>query len=285
MTRSLQGRVQSILFHSSVAALGFVMIYPILWLAASSFKPETEIWRTVSSLIPQNFTLQHFVEGWKGFGGVTFTTFYRNSIIYAGIGTLAGVATSACVAFGFARIPFRGKRIWFTAMLMTLMLPVQIQVIPQYILFTHLGWVNTFYPLILPRLLGQAGQAFFIFMMVQFIRTIPYELDEAAEMDGVGRFGVFTRIMMPLIKPALVTAGIFSFYWTWSDFLTPLIYLNSPELYTVSVALRSFADPSGTTDWGAIFAMSSLSLVPVLLVFFFFQRHVVEGISTTGMKG
>ena len=275
----------SVLFHLLVAGIGLVMIYPILWLAASSFKAETEIWRTVSSLIPQQPTIEHYINGWQGFGTITFTTFYKNSLIYAGIGTLAAVVTSAFVAFGFARIPFPGKRIWFTAMLMTLMLPVQIQVIPQYILFTQLGWVNTFWPLLLPRFLGQAGQAFFIFMMIQFIRTIPYELDEAAEIDGVGRMGVFARIMMPLIKPALVTSGIFSFYWTWSDFLTPLIYLNSPELYTVSVALRSFADPAGTTDWGAIFAMSFLSLVPVLIVFFLFQRHVVEGISTTGMKG
>lgn len=281
----LRKRIGSLVFHLFVATIGFVMIYPILWLAASSFKVETEIWQTVSSLIPREITLEHYVNGWSGFGGITFTTFYRNSLLYAGIGTVAAMITSAFVAFGFARIPFPGKRIWFTAMLMTLMLPVQIQVIPQYILFTQLGWVNTFYPLILPRFLGQAGQAFFIFMMVQFIRTIPYELDEAAEMDGVGRLGVFARIMLPLIKPALVTTGIFSFYWTWSDFLTPLIYLNSPELYTVSVALRSFADPAGTTDWGAIFAMSFLSLVPVLIVFFMFQKHVVEGISTTGMKG
>jgi len=281
----LRKTIGSLAFHLLVAGIGLVMIYPILWLAASSFKSETEIWRTVSSLIPQEFTLKHYSNGWKGFGGITFTTFYKNSLIYAGIGTLAAVATSAFVAFGFARIPFAGKRFWFTGMLITLMLPVQIQVIPQYIFFTQLGWVNTFYPLLLPRFLGQAGQAFFIFMMVQFIRTIPYELDEAAVMDGVGRIGIFSRIILPLIKPALVTSGIFSFYWTWADFLTPLIYLNSPELYTVSVALRTFADPSGTTDWGAIFAMSFLSLVPVLIVFFLFQRHIVEGISTTGLKG
>lgn len=277
--------VNALAFHLFVTGLGLVMIYPILWLAASSFKGQTEIWRTVSSLIPGEFTLKHYVNGWKGFGGVSFTTFYKNSIIYAGFGTLAAVATSAFVAFGFARIPFPGKRFWFTGMLITLMIPIQIQVIPQYILFTQLGWINTFYPLLLPPLLGQAGQAFFIFMMVQFIRTIPFELDEAATMDGVGRLGIFFKMILPLIKPALVTCGIFSFYWTWADFLTPLIYLNSPKLYTVSVALRTFADPSGSTDWGAIFAMSFLSLVPVLIVFFLFQRHIVEGISTTGIKG
>jgi multiple sugar transport system permease protein len=277
--------LNSVWFHGAAAGLGLVMIYPILWLAASSLKPEEEIWRTVSSIIPQSVTLEHYISGWKGFGGISFTTFYRNSFLYAGLGTLGAVATSAIVAFGFARIPFRGKALWFTAMLMTLMLPIQIQVIPQYVFFTYLGWINSFIPLLLPRFLGQAGQAFFIFMIVQFIRTIPYELDEAAYMDGVTRFGVFRRIMLPLVKPALVTSGIFSFYWTWGDFLTPLIYLNSPRLYTVSVALRSFSDPSGNTDWGAIFAMSFLSLIPVLIVFFLFQKYIVEGISTTGMKG
>lgn len=284
MTRSRR-MINSFVFHLFVIGLGLVMIYPILWLAASSFKGDAEIWRSVSTLIPRELTLKHYINGWKGFGGVSFTTFYKNSLIYAGFGTLAGVLTSAFVAYGFARIPFPGKRFWFTGMLITLMLPVQIQVIPQYILFTQLGWINTFYPLLLPRLLGQAGQAFFIFMMVQFIRSIPFELDEAAVMDGVGRLGIFFKVILPLIKPVLVTCGIFSFYFTWSDFLTPLIYLNSPKLHTVSLALRSFADPSGNTDWGAIFAMSFLSLIPVLIVFSLFQRHIVEGISTTGMKG
>ena len=152
----------------------------------------------------------------------------------------------------------------------------------QYVFFTKLNLVNTFYPLLLPRFFGMA---FFIFMIMQFIRGIPKELDEAAEIDGCSHFGIFFRIILPLIRPALITAAIFSFYWTWEDFLTPLVYLNEPKLYTISVALRSFADASGATDWGAIFAMSALSLVPVLVVFVVFQRYLVQGISTTGMKG
>ncbi len=278
-------RFREVVFHVLVFSFGVVMLYPLLWLAGSSFKPSTEIWTTVSNIVPRTFTVAHYINGWRGFGGVSFATFYRNSFLYAGLGTLASVATSAFVAFGFARVRFPGRNIWFGCMLATLMLPVQIQIIPQYILFTQLRWVNTFWPLILPRALGQAGQAFFIFMIVQFIRGIPIELDEAASIDGLGRFGIFNRIVMPLVKPALVTSGIFSFYWTWADFLTPLIYLNDPRLYTVSVALRAFADPSGQTDWGAIFAMSFLSLVPVLIVFVIFQKQIVEGISTSGLKG
>jgi multiple sugar transport system permease protein len=275
----------STVFHLLIAFFGFVMLYPLLWLAGSSFKPSTEIWVNVSRLLPDNPTFEHYINGWRGFGGVTFTTFYRNSIIYAGLGTLGSVVSSAVVAFGFARIRFPGRNFWFACMLATLMMPVQIQIIPQYILFSQLGWINSFVPLLLPRFLGQAGQAFFIFMIVQFIRGIPIELDEAASIDGMGRIGIFAHVIMPLVVPALMTSAIFSFYWTWADFLTPLIYLNNPRLYTISVALRAFADPSGTTDWGAIFAMSFLSLVPVLAVFATFQKYIVEGISTSGLKG
>jgi multiple sugar transport system permease protein len=267
---------RTLIYHVLVAGFGLVMIYPILWLFASSFKSRAEIWTNVSSLIPQEFTWMNYVNGWKGFGGISFTTFYANSFFYAGVATLLTVMASAIVAYGFARIQFTGRRFWFAAMLTTLMLPVQVQIIPQYIVFSRLGWINTFYPLLLPRI---GGQAFFIFMIM------PKDLDEAAEMDGCGKGTIFFRIILPQIVPAMITASIFAFYWTWEDFLNPPIYLNAPTLYTVSLALRAFADPSGTTDWGAIFAMSSLSLVPVFVIFVIFQRFLVEGISTTGLKG
>ncbi|TVQ22770.1 MAG: carbohydrate ABC transporter permease [Spirochaetaceae bacterium] len=279
--RDLRG---SIVFHSFVILFGFLMLYPLLWLAGSSFKPSGEIFTNLGAIIPSEPTLMNFVNGWRGFGGITFTTFYQNSFLYAGIGTFAAVLSSVVVAYGFARLKFPLRGFWFTCMLMTLMMPVQIQIIPQYIFFSQLGMINTFWPLLLPRFLGQAGQAFFIFMIVQFIRGIPIQLDEAAEIDGANKVTFFLRVMLPLVKPAMVTAGIFSFYWTWSDFLTPLIYLNRPRLYTVSVALRAFSDPAGATDWGAIYAMSFLSLVPVLVIFVLFQKHIVEGISTTGLK-
>jgi multiple sugar transport system permease protein len=167
-------------------------------------------------------------------------------------------------------------------MILTLMLPRQVLLIPQYVLFNKMGWVNTFLPLIVPRL---TGGAFFIFLLMQFIRGIPRELDEAAEIDGASRFGIFWRIIIPLTQTALITCAIFSFYWTWEDFLSPLIYLNDPRLYTVSLALRSMSDPNAVTNWGAIFAMATLSLVPVFAIFIFFQRYLVQGISTTGLKG
>jgi multiple sugar transport system permease protein len=274
--------VRAVIYHVGVGLIGIGMIYPILWMFSASLKETSDIWTDVSSLIPKSVHLENYSNGWKGFGSLSFSTFYKNSFIYAGFGTLFQVTASAVVAYGFARIEFTGKRFWFSLMLTSMMLPDQIRLIPQYIMFSELDWVNSFKPLLVPRL---GGAPFFIFMIVQFIRGIPTELDEAAMIDGCSRGGIFFRIILPQLKPAIITAAIFSFYWTWDDFMTPLIYLNSPDLYTVSVALRAFADPSGTTDWGAIFAMSSLSLVPVFIIFVFFQRYLVEGIATTGLKG
>jgi multiple sugar transport system permease protein len=272
----------SLLYHLLVGGFGLLMLYPVIWLFASSFKSQSEIWTTVNSIVPTEWHFENYTNGWEGFGGISFATFYKNSFIYAGLGTLFSVCSSAVVAFGFARIKFRFKSFWFAIMLMTLMLPNQVLIIPQYIIFAKLDWLNTFLPLLVPRL---GGEVFFIFMIIQFIRGIPIDLDEAAMIDGADQFGVFFHIILPQLVPALITAAIFSFYWTWEDFFNPLIYLTDPQLYTVSVALRSFSDPGSATDWGAVFAMLSLSLVPVFLIFVFFQRYLVEGIATTGLKG
>jgi multiple sugar transport system permease protein len=272
----------SVIYHIFTFVLGALMLYPVIWLFASSFKAPDEIWTNVNSLIPNQLHFENYVEGWRGFGGISFLTFYKNSFLYATIGTLFTVTASAVVAYAFARLRFVGRNLMFGIMLLTLMLPTQVLIIPQYVIFSKLDWINTFLPLLLPRL---GGDAFFIFMMVQFIRGIPIDLDEAAMIDGASKSGVFFKIILPQIVPAVVTAAIFSFYWTWDDFLTPLVYLNKPELYTVSVALRSFSDEGGLTNWGAVFAMLGLSLVPVFLIFVFFQRYIVEGIATTGLKG
>jgi multiple sugar transport system permease protein len=282
LNKKQKDAIRSVLYHGLVLAAGVIMIYPILWLFSSSLKGPDEIWTSMTSLIPQRIAWENYLEGWRGFGGVSFATFFRNSFIYAGLATIFNVISSALVAYGFARTRFVGQRFWFTCMIITLMLPAQVQLIPQYIVFSRLGWINTFLPLLVPRL---CGQAFFIFMIMQFIRGIPRELDEAAEIDGCSKVGIFFRIILPLIQPALITAAIFSFYWTWEDFQGPLIYLNNPKLYTVSLALRASSDGNSVTNWGALFAMASLSLAPVFVIFIFFQRYMVQGISTTGLKG
>jgi multiple sugar transport system permease protein len=282
MERFRQKLSGTIFYHIGVIILGLIMLYPVIWLFSSSFKAPDEIWTTVDKLIPESLRFQNYSDGWRGFGGISFATFYKNSFIYAGFGTILTVAGSAVVAYGFARVRFVGRNILFVIMLMTLMLPEQVLMIPQYIIFRNLGWLNTFLPLLVPRI---GGSVFFIFMIIQFIRGIPIDLDEAAMIDGCGKIGIFFRIILPQIKPALVTSAIFSFYWTWEDFLGPLIYLTDPHNYTVSIALRAFSDPTGVTNWGAVFAMLGLSLVPVLAVFILFQRYIVEGIATSGLKG
>ena len=282
LTHQQRERLRTVTYHVLVGGLCVVMFYPILWLFASSLKAPDEIWTNVTALIPERLAFENYAQGWKGFGGVSFATFFRNSLFYASVATVASVMSSAVIAYGFARIRFVGRGFWFTCMILTLMLPAQVQLIPQYILFNKLGWLNTYLPLLVPRF---CGQAFFIFLIMQFIRGIPRELDEAAEIDGCSRIGIFFRIILPLVQPALITAAIFAFYWTWEDFQQPLLYLSDPKLYTVSLALRAMSDPNSVTNWGAIFAMSSLSLVPVFAIFIVFQRYLVQGISTTGLKG
>ncbi|MBI1259743.1 MAG: ABC transporter permease subunit [Chloroflexi bacterium] len=274
--------IKSVVYHVGVGLVGLFMLYPVLWLFASSLKPPDEIFTQIGSLIPSSLHFENYAQGWAGFGGITFATFFKNSFIYAGFGTAIQVGASVIIGYSFARIKFSGKKIWFTIMLLTLMLPSEVLMIPQYIIFSQWNWLNTFLPLLVPRI---GGGAFFIFMIVQFIRGIPIDLDEAAMIDGAGQWGIFRHVILPQLTPAIITATIFSFYWTWDDFLGPLIYMNDPKLYTVSVALRTFTDATSVTNWGAVFAMLSLSLVPTFILFVFFQRYLIEGISTTGLKG
>jgi multiple sugar transport system permease protein len=278
-TRRFKNIRNIVIFHAVALALGFFMLYPLLWMALGSFKSTEEIFGTLA-LIPKNFTLQNYIRGWRYNGMTSFSIFYRNSFIVTGFSTLGAVLMSSLVAYGFSRIHFRGNKFWYGCMFLTLMLPYQVVMVPQFILFFKLGWVNTFLPLIVPH---WGGQAFFIFMMVQFFRGIPLELDQSAMIDGCNKFTIFARILFPLIKPALITSAIFSFYWRWEDFLGPLLYLNRPRTFTVSLAMRQFADPT-YTDWGAIFAMGTLSLLPSLIIFFIFQKYIVEGIATSGLK-
>jgi len=266
--------------HVILAGFGLLMIYPLLWMLSSSFKPEAEIF-TNASLIPQDPTVQNYVQGWTALPN-SFTRFYVNSFIIV-IGAIVGnMVSCSLAAYAFSRLKFKLRGLWFALMLGTLMLPRHVIMIPQYILFSKLGWVNTFYPLIVPKFL--ATDAFFIFLMVQFIRTLPRELDEAARIDGCGYFGIFFRIIMPLAMPALATTAIFTFIWTWNDFLTPLIYLNSPQLATIPMALRSFMDAESGSSYGPLFAMSICALVPIFGFFISGQKYLIRGVATTGLK-
>jgi len=272
--------VVTILTHVALLATSILMLYPLLWMLAASFRPENEIF-TSASIIPSEWSLGAYIRGWSGLR-TSFGTFFTNSLIVSVLSVCGNVLACSMAAYAFARLEFRGRGFWFAMMLMTLMLPYQVTLIPQYVLFRQLGWINSFLPLIVPKFLAADG--FFIFLMVQFFRGIPRELDEAAQMDGCAPWRIYWKIIMPLSTPVLATAAIFTFIWTWDDFFGPLIYLNEMSKYTVMLGLRTFTDSTGESDYGGMFAMSVLSLVPIFLFFLFFQRLLIEGIATTGMK-
>lgn len=282
MTLKFKKHLITLCYHTFVIILGAFMLYPLLWMLASSFKEPSEIFKNASSLIPKKIVWSNYAEGWKGFGNNSFSLFFKNSLYVTVLSVIGQVCSSTLVAYGFSRINFPGRRILFACMIITMLLPAQILLIPQYILFMNFGWINSYLPLIVP---SYAGLPFFIFLIMQFIQGIPRELDESASIDGCGKFRIFLQIIVPSALPAIVTTTVFSFYWKWDEFMGPLLYLQKPELYTVSIALKSFADPSSVTNWGAMFAMSCLSLIPCFLIFLCFQKYLVEGISTTGLKG
>lgn len=260
-----------------------VMLYPLAWMLSSSLKPENEIFTNLS-LIPETLTFENYPKGWTTLN-LPFTVFFINSFIIAGLAIVGNLLSCTLTAYVFARLRFRWRNLWFALMMMGLMLPHHVTIIPQYILFNNAGLIDTYAPLVLPKFL--AIDSFFIFLMVQFIRSIPRELDEAATMDGSGPFRIFIDIILPLCKPALVTVAIFTFVWTWNDFFSQLLYLTSGDMMTVPLALRMLNSSTGeaASTWGMLFAMSCLSIIPLLLIFFFFQRRLVEGIATTGLKG
>lgn len=276
-------RVYTVLYHILVFTVGLIMVYPLIWMFMSSFKETNTIFTTAGSLIPKPFTLENYSNGWKGFAKISFAVFFKNSLFISVIATVGTVISSAVVAYGFARFKFRGKNILFSAMLLSMMLPAQVLMIPQYLWYQKLGWVGSYMPLIVPYFF--AIQGFFVYLMSNFIGGIPVELDEAAKIDGCSYFGIFRRIMLPLIKPAVVTSCIFSFMWRWDDFLSALLYINKSAMYPVSLALKLFCDPGSSSDYGAMFAMASLSILPSVIIFIFFQKYLVEGISTSGLKG
>lgn len=278
-TRTL---LSSILMNLIIILIGFGMLYPVLWLFSASFKVPNTIF-TDASLIPRAFTLDNYVNGWKGIGIFGFDTFFKNSFIISILSVLMNVIFCSLTAYAFARLNFVGKKVWFAVMLVTMMLPSHVTTIPRYVLFNRFGWINTFLPFVVPKML--ATDAFFIFLLVQFIRGLPKELDESAVIDGCGKFTIYLRILMPLTVPALITTVLFTFLWTWDDFFNQLLYLTRPELFTVPLGLRLFLDSSGISSWGSLFAMSVLSLVPCFILFFSLQKYFVRGIATTGIKG
>jgi multiple sugar transport system permease protein len=273
---------QTVIWFIVLLAITAVVLYPLIWLLLATFKPNAEFGQNMG-LIPNNPTIDNYIKVSEGIAGVPMAKFFLNSLIIA-VGSVIGtVLSSALAAYAFARIQFKGLGILFAAMIGTLLLPFHVVIIPQYILFNNLGLVDTFVPLLLPKFL--ATEAFFVFLLVQFIRQMPRDMDEAARIDGAGHLRIFWSIILPLIRPALITCAIFAFIWAWNDFLGPLLYLTSPENYPLPIALRLYNDQSSTSDYGATVTASFIALLPVLLFFLVFQRFLVDGVATQGLKG
>lgn len=269
--------------HLFIIALGLFMIYPVAWMVVSSFKPNNMIFSD-PGLIPKALTLENYINGWKGYAGVTFGRFFANSLFMCAAAVLGNLIACTMAAYAFARLKFVGRNIWFAIMLVTLMLPAHVTIVPRYILFNTFGWVGSFLPIIVPKFL--ATDAFFVFLLVQFMRSLPKEIEEAAIIDGCSKLGVLTRIIVPLSLPALVTTALFTFLWTWDDFFNHLLYLTNPQIFSVSRALRTFVGDAGAvSNWGAALAMSTLSIIPPFILFFALQKYFVRGITTTGLKG
>jgi multiple sugar transport system permease protein len=272
---------KKIFTHIVLILLSLMMIYPVIWWVGASLKTNVEM--SLTNIFPSVPQWKNYVEGWSAIPKFTFTRFFWNTFVIELFGVAGSVISSSLVAFGFARIKFKFSNFWFSILLLTMMIPTQVIVIPQYVLFFKLDWINTYLPLIVPHFFGGGG--FFVFLLVQFIRGLPRELDESAKIDGCSPFGIYRRIILPLIKPALVTVGIYSFMWTWDDFFQQLLYISSVDKFTVGLALRLFMDSQSSVEWGQMLAMSLLSILPSVLIFFFAQKHFVEGIATTGLKG
>lgn len=276
-------RANSVIFHVGACALGFLMIYPLFWLLASSFKSNKTMFQDAYSLIPKVWdAAANYESGLEGVGGVPFTTFLGNTVLVTVIGMVGCVTISLFAAYAFTRIKFKGSNFWFGCVMMTMMIPPQVMVVPQYIILKKLGLIDTRIALILPWFFGGA---FFIFLMVQFFRGIPKELDEAAEIDGCGKVATLFRVLVPVVKPSIITASIFAFYWIWQDFFQPLIFMSSTNKFTISLALNMYLDPNSYNNYGGLFAMSVISLIPVILFFIIFQRYLVDGIAMDGIKG
>ncbi len=266
-----------------LTAFALLMLYPIIWMFLGSFKANIEVFDS-SVFFPTEWIWENYVNGWYAVPKFTFLDFFINSFRNSILIVLGTLISCTLAAYPFARLNFKGKNVLFACVLATLMLPTQILLIPRYMLFTQLGWTNSNLPLVVPSYFAQVSGAFCIYLMVQFMRGIPSALEEAAVVDGCGFFRRFFQIILPNCKPALFTIGIFSFIWSWDDFLSQLIYLDSTSKFTVSLALRMFNDNSSTIAWGELFAMSILSLLPMLIVFACAQKYFVEGISTSGLK-
>ncbi|GAB3232712.1 carbohydrate ABC transporter permease [Glycomyces halotolerans] len=275
-------RAKSVVWHVSLLIVLAVVLYPLLWVMTASVKGNADI-ITDTSLWPQTMTWDHFADAFDGLAGVPLWRFFWNSTLIAVLSVVGVVASCSMTAYALGRLRFPGRTAMFGIVIATLLLPGQVMLIPQYLIFSELDLTNSYVPLVIGKFL--ALDAFFVFLYIQFMRGIPRELDQAAKIDGAGHFRIFFSILLPLMRPAVVTSSIFTFIWSWNDFLGPLIYLYDMEKFPLPRLLQAYNNSEGVTNWGGMMAMTLLSLVPVVLFFLVFQKFLIRGIATSGVKG
>lgn len=276
------GLISATVRYVLLFSVGLVMLYPLIWLIGASFKTNSEIFAG-AGFLPESPTLDGYIKGWQTSTPYTFGRFFWNSFLII-LPKVIGTAISCTMAaYAFARFEFPLKKIFFVSVIAILLLPNVVTRIPQYILFRDLGWLDSFLPLWVPS--AMAGDAFFVFMLVQFLRSLPRDMEEAARVDGANSLQTLVYIVVPMLAPALISVCLFQFMWTMNDFLGPLIYLSSVDKYPVSLALKLSIDTTEAFEWNRILAMSVLTITPALIVFFAAQRYFIEGISAGGVKG
>lgn len=273
--------INSSVRYTILTIVGFIMLYPLLWMIGSSFKENSEIFRTVS-FIPESLNFNNYIDGWKTSTEYTFTTYFLNSMKIVIPKVILTLISTVLTAYAFARFNIPKKKVLFAILIGTLFLPDIVVRIPQYLIYKEFNWLDSYLPLVVPSMF--AVDTFFVFMLIQFFRGIPKELEEAAEIDGCNSIQSLWHVIIPVLKPAIISVGLFQFMWTMNDFMGPLIYLSSVEKYPVSIALKISMDASAAIEWNKILAMSVITLLPSLIIFFLAQNYFVDGVSASGLK-
>lgn len=268
--------------YLTLILLGMILVFPLVYMFFGTFKSNQEIFGSLK-ILPENFNLEGYQNGWKGSGQIGFGTYLCNSFGLVVPVVVLTILSSVLTAYGFVRFEFPGKKVLFVVMLALMMLPGSVLLIPRYLLFVKLDWIDDYKVFWVPAALGTSS--FFVYMFIQFFRGIPRELDEAARIDGCSSFRILLLILVPLSKPAVISAAIFQFIWTWNDFFQQYIYISSVSKYTVSLGLRMALDTTTAIVWKNILAMSVIAILPCVIIYFCLQKYFVEGIATSGLKG
>lgn len=278
--------IQVTLIHVALIALAVLFIFPLAWMLTTAIKPNEEALRNPIVWIPTQFQWENF---WKAFsynseelGYIPFLVYGLNTFVLAALIVSGTVISNSIVAYSFARLRWPGRQLAFAVTIATMMVPFPVLMVPIFQLFKELGWIGTFRPLWVP---AWFGAAFNIYLLTQFFKSIPFELSEAAKIDGCSEWGIFTRLILPLSIPALAVVALFSFMGSINDFLGPMIYLNDQHTFTLSLGLQAYQSQHGSTQWNLLMAASSIVVAPVIILFFFTQRLFIQGIAVTGLKG